>query len=72
MEEGVRKAGLVFESHVPEGIYITFLLMSLNGIHMAHILFQGDGEMSLFHAAMALPRNQGFIYTKKERADMRG
>ena len=39
---------------------------------MAHILIQGWWEMSFFHAAMALPRNQGFIYTKEERADMRG
>lgn len=41
MEEGVRKAGLVFESHVPEGVYITFLLMSLNGITWPTFYFKG-------------------------------
>lgn len=72
MEEGVRRAGLFFESHVPEGVRITFLLMSLNGITRPTFCFKGWREMSLFHAGVSLPRNQGFVYTKKKRADTRG
>lgn len=44
MEEGVRKAGLFFDNHVPEGVHITFLLMSLNGITWPTFYFRDGGK----------------------------